>query len=157
MISEYAMGKHHWLITSFFIFWGLSSLTLCVALWPNATGAWAVAGIILLAISGIGEIMGGLFDVNHKLHGLSFMLGVPSLPIAALLIGYHFLGRDGSNTSILLSSHAPWISVILMAVAMIVMMTGFKNAGIPMGPGATPPVSVPEGVIAWRVMQTDYS
>jgi hypothetical protein len=148
MISEYAMGKHHWLITSFFIFWGLSSFTLCILLWPNVTGLWATIGIILLAISGVGEIMGGLFDINHKLHGLSFMLGVPSLPIAALLIGYHLINKDGSNIVILLSSHATWISVILMAVAMVVMMTGFKNAGIPMGPGATPPDSVPDGVIA---------
>ncbi len=148
MISEYALGKHHWLITSFFIFWGLSSFALSILLWPNVSGAWATIGIIFLVISGVGEIMGGLFDINHKLHGLSFMLGVPSLPFAALLIGYHLISKDGSNSIILLSSHATWVSVILMAVAMMVMMSGFKNAGIPMGPGATPPDRVPDGVIA---------
>ena len=32
MISEYALGKHKWLITSFFLFWGASSILLAVLL-----------------------------------------------------------------------------------------------------------------------------
>jgi hypothetical protein len=148
MVSEYALGKHHWLITSFFVFWCLSSLSLSFLLWPNVSGVWTTLGVLLLMLSGMGELMGGLFDVKHPLHGLSFMLGVPSLPIAALLIGYHLINKEAGNTTILLASHAPWISLILMAIAMIVMMSGFKNAGIPMGPEATPPDHVPDGVIA---------
>jgi hypothetical protein len=31
---------------------------------------------------------------------------------------------------------------------MIVMIAGFKNAGIVMGPGQKPPSSVPDGVVA---------
>lgn len=148
MVSEYALGKYYWLITSFFVFWCLSSLSLSFLLWPNVSGFWATLGVLLLMLSGVGELMGGLFDIKHQLHGLSFMLGVPSLPIAALLIGYHVISNDVSNTAILVASHAPWISLILMAVAMVVMMSGFKNAGIAMGPDATPPDRVPDGVIA---------
>jgi hypothetical membrane protein len=94
MISEYALGKHKWLITSFFLLWGLSSLLLSALLWNVVTTTWATIGVVLLVISGFGEIMGGLFDVKHKWHGAAFLLGVPSLPIAALLICYNLISFE---------------------------------------------------------------
>ncbi|HEY6172516.1 MAG TPA: hypothetical protein VIX80_09690, partial [Candidatus Kapabacteria bacterium] len=36
----------------------------------------------------------------------------------------------------------------LMVVAMVVMMNGFKNAGIELGPDSPVPTHVPDGVIA---------
>jgi hypothetical protein len=145
MISEYALGKHKWLITSFFVFWGVSSLTLGIALWPLVNSTWATVGVVVLFISVVGEIMGGLFDIKHKLHGVSFMLGVPAVPVAAMLIGNNLMN---ASWLVILSSHATWISLVVMAVAMIVMISGFKKAGIPMGPDVTPPETVPDGVIA---------
>jgi len=47
-----------------------------------------------------------------------------------------------------LLAHGTWISLVLMVIAMFVMMMGFKNAGIEMGPDSAPPANVPEGVIA---------
>ncbi|HEX6223920.1 MAG TPA: hypothetical protein VFZ52_05900, partial [Chryseolinea sp.] len=108
-------------------------------------------GVILLFISSIGEIMGGLFDVNHKHHGLAFLLGIPTLPAAALLIGYDIIRTPGvaDNTSaILWLSHAPWISLVAMGASMAIMFAGFKKAGIVMGPNEAPPKDVPPGVIA---------
>src|SRR5688572_12042353 len=95
MISEYAMGRHKWLVTSFFVCWGLSSIFLSLLLWNKVNTAWGTLGVILLFISSIGEVMGGLFDVNHKHHGLAFLLGVPTLPTAALLIGYDLIRTPG--------------------------------------------------------------
>jgi hypothetical protein len=152
MISEYAMGKHKWLITTFFYGWGTSSILLAFVLWSKVSSSWAIFGVAMLVLSAVGEIMGGLFDVKHKLHGLSFMLGVPAVPIAALLIGYGLAGEsiDASQRSLLLfSSHATWISLVLMGVAMGVMISGFQKAGIKMGPDEKPPEQVPAGVIAW--------
>jgi hypothetical protein len=150
MISEYAMGRYKWLITGFFIFWGLSSLCLAAALWQTVTGGWAMFGVALLVVSGIGEIMGGLFDVKHNLHGLAFGLGVPTLPVAALILGYHLASQGGLDRGpvLLAASHATWISVALMGIAMGVMMSGFSKAGIPMNKDAPVPEKVPDGVIA---------
>lgn len=151
MISEYALGQHAWLITAFFLLWGLSTALLSGLLWNVVTGPWAMVGVLLLVISATGAAMGGLFDVKHKLHGLAFMLGVPALPIAALLLGYHLSGRElwaPYSGTILLVSHAPWIGAVLMAVAMAVMLTGFQKAGMPMGPDIPAPEHVPPGVIA---------
>jgi hypothetical protein len=151
MISEYAMGRHKGVLTTFFLCWGLSSIFLSLLLWSKVTTIWGTVGVILLFISSIGEIMGGLFDVNHKHHGLAFLLGVPTLPVAALLIGYDLIRTPGMKEqalSIVLSSHAPWISLVAMSASMAIMFSGFKKAGIPVGPNEEPPKNVPPGVIA---------
>jgi hypothetical membrane protein len=151
MVSEYATGKNKGFLTAFFILWGACSIFLALLLWNVVGTKWASLGVILLFVSGIGAIMGGLFDINHPKHGLAFALGVPTLPVAALLIGYHLVGLEnwsGSKTSILLSTHATWFSVVLMALAMMVMFSGFKNAGVQFGKDAPPIESVPDGVVA---------
>jgi hypothetical protein len=151
MISEYALGKHKWLITSFFIFWGLSSFFVALLLFNLVTSTAAITGVVLITISGTGAIMGGLFDVKHKLHGMAFALGIPTMPIGALLVAYHLLQNENWNThstALLVSSHALWISVVLMALSMMILFSGFKKAGIAMGPNVEPPKEVPSGVIA---------
>ena len=151
MISEYALGKFKVLITAFFLLWGACSILLAILLWNEVTTLLGTIGIVLLLVSAIGQIMGGLFDLKHKLHGLAFLLGVPALPIAALLISYNLIQLDDwsqHKSIILLSAHATWISLVLMGVAMGVMMSGFKKAGLPMEQNAPVPDKVPDGVIA---------
>ena len=147
MISEYALGRHKWLITGFFVCWAVAGLALTALLATKVSGPWAVTGVVLLGLSAIGALMGGLFDIQHKLHGLAFGIGVPTLPVAALLIGYHLSKTTGGGI-LVPASHAPWISLVLMGVAMGVMIAGFKKAGIAMGPDVTPPSQVPAGVVA---------
>lgn len=150
MISEYANGKFKWLLTTFFLLWGMATLLIIPVLWSADLSIWAKAGLILVAVSGIGAIMGGLFDIRHKLHGLSFMLGVPALPAGALLTAYQFVKFQGWNehtSIILLTAHMPWISVVLMGISMALLFSGFKKAGVAVGPEETPPENLPEGVI----------
>jgi hypothetical protein len=95
--------------------------------------------------------MGGLFDLKHPLHGAAFALGVPTIAAGALLVSYHLVKRSDwaqYSTGTLLAAHSIWISLVLTGVSMVVMMNGFKQAGIQMGPEATPPDTVPPGVIA---------
>jgi len=150
MISEYALGNYKWLVTSFFLMWGLESVMLAMVLWSEVNSNWAYIGVILVFTSGTGAIMGGLFDVKHKLHGLSFGLGVPTLPIGALLISYHLISFEKwghHKTTVLFATHSIWISLILMAVSMGLLMSGYKKTGLPMGPGIEPPKTLPTGVI----------
>lgn len=151
LISEYAYGKYKYILTIFFLLWGLSSLLLPFLLWNECTTIWPKIGLVLVFISGIGAVMGGLFDVKHAMHGAAFGLGVPTLPIGALLVTYHFIKKSGwmsHSTSILLSAHSTWLSLILMGIFMVIMMSGFKKAGIEMRPDIPPPNEVPEGVTA---------
>lgn len=151
MISEYAMGKYKYVLTAFFILSGVCTLMLPFLLWSETSTLWAKIGLVLVVLSGIGAVMGGLFDLKHPLHGTAFALGVPTIAVGALLVSYHLVNKaewSQYSSATLWSAHAIWISIVLMGVSMAVMMNGFKQAGIPMGPDATPPESVPSGVIA---------
>lgn len=153
MVSEYALGKHKWLLTAFFFCWGLSALSSGGMLWEVVTSGWAKFGVVLLFVTGIGAIMGGLFDVQHKLHGLSFGIGVPFLPIGALLITYHLIKKpewQAHSFSLLFSAHAVWISLIFMAISMYVLFSSLKSTGIAFGPDAPPLMELPTGVIGFN-------
>ncbi len=151
MVSEYALGKNNGMLTAFFVLWGLSTVLTALLLWNIVASTPATLGVVLLFISGIGAVMGGLFDIKHPKHGLAFALGVPTLPIAALLIGYHLVHLEKwreHSSNILLSAHAIWISFVLMGVAMATMFAGFKKSGATWDKDAPPPDKVPDGVIA---------
>ncbi|HTF81871.1 MAG TPA: DUF998 domain-containing protein [Cytophagales bacterium] len=150
MVSEYALGKYKWLLMIFFISWGLSTIAAGFMLWDIVNTGWAKFGVGLLFVTGIGAIMGGLFDVQHKLHGLAFGIGIPFLPIAALIITYHLLKRaewQSHSTLLLFSSHAVWISLVCMAGSMFLLFSSLKSAGIAFGPDAPPLSVLPKGVI----------
>jgi hypothetical protein len=152
MVSEYALGKHKWLISLFFIFWGLSSMLLAGNLWKQVTSKASKAGVILLFISGIGASLAALFDVSQPTgHGIAGLFGIPTIPFATLLISYYLSKKHewfSFAKLIKLLAHLTWITLVLMVVTMVVMMTGFQNAGIDMGPDSPPPTHVPDGVIA---------
>jgi hypothetical protein len=151
MISEYALGKYKALLTAFFVLSAVGTMMLPFLLWNETAGLWPKVGLVLVFLSGVGSLMGGLFDLKHPLHGTAFALGVPTIMVGALLVSYHLVKRSDwaqYSTGTLLTAHAIWISLVLMGVSMAVMMNGFKQAGVPMGPGATPPDVVPPGVVA---------
>jgi hypothetical protein len=153
MVSEYALGKNKWLLTIFFLAWGTSSIALSILLWKTVSTQTANIGVILLFISGIGAIMGGLFDMKHKLHGLSFLLGVPTLPVATIFIANNLIRLEpwkNHFTSIMFSTISVWLSLILMITTMGLMFSSFKKAGIPVGKDAQPINELPIGVKAYN-------
>jgi Protein of unknown function (DUF998) len=151
MASEYALGRHKWAISLFFVFWGIASIALGVMLWPLVTGKAAKIGVVLLFVSGVGSSSAALFDVQHSLHGLSGALGIPTVIIASLLIAYHLRRKSEWQPfakPILMNAHATWISLLLMVATMMLMITGFQSAGIEFSEDSGPPTFVPENVIA---------
>ena len=153
MVSEYALGQYKWLLTIFFMSWGLCSITSGIMLWDIVTTTWSKIGVLLLFVTGIGAIMGGIFDVQHRLHGFSFAIGVPFLPIGALLITYHLIKNaewHPYSTSLLISSHSIWIGLILMG-SMFLLFSNLKATGIVYGPDSPPLTELPNGVLASMV------
>lgn len=151
MVSEYALGKHQWALSLFFIFWGVSSITLGALLWNIVTTKAAKFGVILLFVSGIGSSSASLFDIEHSLHGLSGFLGIPTVIAASLLISYHLKHKEDWKPfikPIIFNAHLTWVSLLVMVVTMVLMISGFQNAGIEFKEGSEPPKFVPEGVIA---------
>lgn len=127
MVSEYALGNYGWILALMFLAWALSCVALFFAVKPDVRTIGGKIGLGLLLLSALGMVMAAMFDVSHNLHGLAAMIGIPNLPIAAVLISVS-LGRNSSLTSVrpLLIGTAvlTWVSLILMMVA---IFTGFSQ------------------------------
>lgn len=146
MVSEYANGRYGWLLTVFFVSWAVGSWATAAALWLRG-GSWVRrVGTALVGLSGVGEAMGGVFDVNHPLHGAAFGIGVPSLALGALIVGVS-LGRERGDRALIWLSQAPWLSVVLMAGSFALCFSSAEAVGIKLEPGK-PWGEVPAGVIA---------
>ena len=151
MVSEYALGRYAWLLSAMFLCWAISSWALVAAL-RSAAGSWTgKAGLALLALSGLGEAMAAYYDVSAEtMHGVAAALGVPTLPIAALLVGVALdrtVGRDDEGRSAMrLMGHLTWISFLLMGGSMVLFLSSYAAAGG--NPAGGPPTSLPEGTVA---------
>jgi Protein of unknown function (DUF998) len=133
MVSEYALGSYGWVLFLMFLTWALSCVALFFAIKSQVATVGGKIGLGFLLLAAVGMIMGGLFDVNHDLHGLAAMIGMPSLPIAAVLISVS-LGRNSSwaRRSLIGTAILTWVSLILMNVA---IFSGFSQTG-DVNPGA---------------------
>jgi hypothetical protein len=97
---------------------------------------------------GIGQMMGGMFDINHRLHGAAFAIGVPSLTIAAMFMTL-VLRRSGADIA-MWPAHLSWVSVVLMAATMALFLTSLSRAGIDVSAQSGPLTDLPEGVTAYN-------
>lgn len=149
MVSEYALGNFGWVLSLMFIFWALASWALAAAILPLTRKVGGRIGILLLVVSGFGEAMASVFDISQSLHGTAALIGIPTLPVAAMLISVS-LGRtepwSEAKKSLLWTANLTWASVVLMAATFALMIYTYTRSGAPMTPGAAPK-EVPEGVI----------
>lgn len=149
MVSEYALGGYGFVLSLMFVSWAISTWTLACAIRPYLRGVAAHIGLVFLIAAGLGEVMASIFDVKHSLHGLAAMIGIPSLPIAAMLVSDN-LSRRGvqqpARTTLLWTANLTWISFVLMAVAMAIFVYTYQRSGGVISP-ETEITSLPEGVI----------
>ena len=128
MISEYAYGPYGIVLAVMFFAWGFAEWCAVYAASPLLSGWKGRTAQVLLFVSGLGAVMGGLFDIRHPLHGLAFGIGVPFVPVAALLM-YRRLTQNGPNTLLRVVTHGTWISILLMAGTMMMFINDLKAAG----------------------------
>ena len=150
MVSEYANGNSAWLLTLMFLCWAASSLLLAYGLLRHATSLTLKLGIAFLIIAGVGEAMGGAFDINHPWHMLAAILGMNGLPIAALLIGWGLARSGHPKWWLRLAGALPLLGVVLMAGAMAHFFAGLSRAGIAMSSNSKPLERLPDGVTAFN-------
>jgi hypothetical protein len=131
VVSEYANGRYGWVLSLMFASWALSSWALAVAVWPQVHGIGGKIALGLLIASGVGEAMASVFDINHPLHGLAGMIGVPALPVAAMLISVR-LGRtqewSAAKNVLLWTANFTWASLVFL-VAALIMISRHTGAG----------------------------
>ena len=150
MVSEYANGAYGWVLSLMFFAWAISSWALAFTIWSEVKSTAGKVGLYFLVAAGVGEAMGGLFDINHPLHGLAALIGIGSLPIAAMLISVS-LGRtsawSAAKKPMLWTANLTWISVLLMGLAFALLIATYTQAGGDMS-SAEVPTTMPAGVIA---------
>lgn len=149
MVSEYALGNYGWVLSLMFITWAISSWVLVFSLTPHVKTVAGKIGLFLLILSGIGAAMASIFDVHQEaMHGVAALIGVPTMPVAAMLISVSLI-RNPAFASfrkpLLLTANLTWIILVLMVASLMILMHGFKQAGVT--PGTVPKV-LPAGVIA---------
>ena len=146
MVSEYANGQHRWLLMVVFFAWALSSFALIAALWPLRTTTLGTIGLIFQFLGAIGQTMGGLFDINHRLHGPAAMIGIPSLCIAAVLITLAMARRPDIAAPPLWAAHLPWLTFALMLGTFALFFSALKAVGVDMSGQSAPLKELPAGV-----------
>lgn len=146
MVSEYANGRFPWLLTVVFAGWAISSFALAAALWPLSASTVGTIGLLFLLLAGVGQTMGGLFDINHRWHGPAAMIGIPSLCVAAVLVTIALSRRAGIDAPPAWSAHLPWISFVVMMGAFALFVSSLKAAGVDMSGQNGPLAELPPGV-----------
>jgi hypothetical protein len=137
VVSEYALGSYGWVLSLMFLAWALGSWTLVLAIHSQVRTLGGKIGLVFLLTAGAGEALAAAFDVAWPgLHGLAGLLGVPSLPIAAMLISVS-LGRTPAwapaKRWLLWAANLTWMSLALMAAAMLTLTGGIGGVQVPIG------------------------
>ena len=139
MVSEYALGSYGWVLLLFFLAWSLSCIALFVAIRTQTPTTAGKIGLGLLLVAAVGMGMGGLFDLNHPLHGVGALLGIPTLPAAALLISGSVLRHSSwsfARRPLLWTAHLTWISLVALIAAFAIgfaMSSGEATPSLPVG------------------------
>src|SRR5687768_5846942 len=112
MVSEYALGNYGWVLSLMFIAWAVSSWSLTFTIWSQVRTRAGKIGLIFLIAAGVGEAMASAFDINHPLHSVAAMIGILSLPVAAMLISLS-LSRikawSAARKALLSTANLTWI------------------------------------------------
>jgi hypothetical protein len=135
MVSEYALGGYAWVLSLMFLAWALSCITLFFAIRLQVHTVGGKIGLGSLLLSAVGMSMAAFFDINHGLHGLATMIGNLPFLIAAVLTSNSLVRNPfwaPARRSLLWMANLPWVSVVLMVIALFV---GLSRSGGEFGPG----------------------
>ena len=137
VVSEYALGGYGWVLSVMFLAWAFSSWSLVFAIKSQVRTMGGRIGLIFLFIAAVGEALAAAFDVTWpRLHGLAGLLGVPTLPIAAMLISVSLVKTPPWGPArkwLLCTANFTWMSLALMAAAMFTLKGSIGGIQVPIG------------------------
>jgi len=134
-VSEYATGQHGWVMGVGFLSLAIGCAAIFVTVRSQVRGAVGYLGLAFLLLATLGLTLAAFFPMDlitidpaeatdaGRMHALASMLGVPSLPVAAMLISFN-LGRQPGWS--LARAPLQW-SAVLMLLALVLM---FATIGV---------------------------
>jgi Protein of unknown function (DUF998) len=136
-VSEYAIGRYGWIMVVAFLSLALSCLATVIAINSQIANIGGKIGLVLLVLVAASLVAAGIFvadpitatkdqlTTHGSLHGLAAMIGIPGLPIAAVLISRSLVRNQAWSSArrlLLWTAHLTWISVLMMFASMFVML-----------------------------------
>jgi len=133
-LSDYANGRLGWTMTLAFVAWSVATGSLAVALQRHVRTITGRIGLGMLAIATLGLVMAALCPVDGPgapeggtlrgmLHGVSALLGIPTVPLGAMLISIALLRHEPPSSSrrvaLLALGHLTWVTLALMVAYMV--------------------------------------
>lgn len=151
MVSEYALGRYGWVLSLMFFSWAVSSFSLLIAITSQVKTVVGKIGLGFLFLAGVGMTMGGLFDITQNLHGVAALIGIPTFPIAAVLITLsltHAKAWSNAKELLLWTAHFTWISLLLLVVTFPIFIFTYIHGGGVMSTVPKLTITLPVGTIA---------
>jgi hypothetical protein len=146
MISRYAVGRHGWVMALCFAAFAAATACLFIALVAHAPSLLSRIGLVFLLSAAIGLALAARFPMDPvstppkpmsfsgKMHGVSFLIGVPSQILAVLLLSLGLGTRTSAARPLLLAlTSIIWLSLVIMIAIMLMV-----------GPGRPPDSNGPE-------------
>jgi len=161
MISQYALGQFGWVMAVCFAAFGVGSASVFIALVPQVHSLVGAIGLGLLAVAAVGLAMAARFPMDPvstprdqmsftgRMHGVAFLLGVPSMVLAAPLLSLALVSQGSHRLLPLMGTTAVvWLSLVVMIAIMLKV-----------GPGKPPDPNGPERFVGWpnRLLMVGYA
>jgi len=151
MISQYALGRHGWVMALCFAAFAAASVCLLAALVSQVPSLPGRIGLAFLLAAAVGLAMAAWFPMDPvstppeqmsftgRMHGVAFLIGVPSQVLAVLLLSLA-LGSRASHASLplLTLTAVIWLCLVIMVAIMLSV-----------GPGKPPNPNGPERFLGW--------
>ena len=137
MVSEYATGSYGWVMTLAFLCMACACVTLFIAMRPQIVTRAGKIGLGFLVATAVGLAMAAAFPMDPitaspsagtlhgMLHGIASIIGLPSLPIAALLTARSLVRNPAWETakrSLIVAAHCTWISLVVMVLLLAIQL-----------------------------------
>jgi hypothetical protein len=145
MISQYALGRHGWVMALFFGAFAAASAFLSAALIVHEQALSGRIGLAFLLAAAVGLAMAARFPMDPvgtprervsfsgKMHGIAFLIGVPCQLLAVLLLSLA-LRSQASHASLPLLTLTVVVWLSLVVVIAVMLMVGPGKPSNPDGP-----------------------
>jgi hypothetical protein len=136
-ISEYALGEHGWIMTIAFLAWGLSALSLFVAIRSQVRTRTGRLGLGFLLVGAAGPLLAGLFPTDPittptdamttagTLHALGAVLG-DAIPVAATLLTLSLVRKSPGwslvRRPLIWATVLAWVGFVVLTVSMFLLL-----------------------------------
>jgi len=147
-LSEYAIGRHGWVMRLAFLLWAAGVAALAYALRGEVRTRGGRAGVVVLWVVACALPVAGAFPqdpitsrpeeatTSGALHAIASLIGIPGIPLAAMLVSGSLWRSNPAwaphRVGIMAAAHATWISLALMIayLAWAVPRAGGFNAQV---------------------------